>query len=115
MRAILFDLFETLITESGTRPPGVSSLAPELGCERAAFRIKWKAVRPAVILGRVSFRQALSDIATSLGSDVADATLEMMCARRVLADPHRLLARSRDSGRAPPYGFGMLNTGELRD
>ena len=52
-RAILFDLYETLITESGSRPEGVSSLAPALGCERAAFRIRWKALRPAVTVGQL--------------------------------------------------------------
>jgi hypothetical protein len=66
LRAILFDLYETLITESGSRPEGVSSLGPALGCERAAFRIKWRALRPAVTVGRLSFRQALRDIATGL-------------------------------------------------
>src|SRR5438067_7380251 len=61
---VLFDLFETLVTESVTRPFSVSSLASEFGCECEAFRTQWKAVRPAVILGRLSFRQALRDIAT---------------------------------------------------
>src|SRR5258708_1678326 len=57
VQAVLFDLFETLITESGTRPAGVSSLAPELGCEREAFRAQWKARRAAVTAGCVSFRE----------------------------------------------------------
>ena len=83
VRAVLFDLFETLITESRTRPAGVSSLAPDLGCERAAFRSQWKAVRPAVVTGRLPFRQALGDIATRLGSHVEDATLQRMCAERI--------------------------------
>ena len=83
LRAILFDLYETLITESGSRPEGVSSLAPALGCERAAFRVNWKAVRPAVTLGQLSFRQALRDIATGLGSQVDDVTLQRVYEERV--------------------------------
>jgi FMN phosphatase YigB (HAD superfamily) len=83
LRAILFDLYETLITESGSRPEGVSSLAPALGCERAAFRVRWKALRPAVTVGQLSFRQALRDIATGLGSQADDGTLQRVYEERV--------------------------------
>jgi putative hydrolase of the HAD superfamily len=82
VKAILFDLFETLITESRTQPPGVASLAPELGCEREAFRTQWKALRPAVTVGEVSFRHALSDIATRLGGHPDDVTLQRLCDKR---------------------------------
>jgi len=83
LQAILFDLFETLITESQIQPAGMSSLAPELGCERDAFRRQWNALRPAAITGRVSLRQALSDIATNLGSHVDDAIVQRMCDERI--------------------------------
>jgi FMN phosphatase YigB (HAD superfamily) len=83
VRAVLFDLFETLITESRTQPAGVSSVAPHLGCEREAFRRQWKSLHPDVMIGRVSFRQALSDVATSLGSHAEDATLQRMCDERI--------------------------------
>jgi FMN phosphatase YigB (HAD superfamily) len=83
VRAVLFDLFETLITESRTQPEGVSSLGPELGCERVAFRKEWKALRPTVMVGRLSFRQALSEIATRLGGRAEDATLQRICDERI--------------------------------
>ena len=85
VRAVLFDLFETLVTESRTRPSGVSSLAPDLRCERAAFRRQWQALRPAVQIGRVSFGQALRDITTALGGHADDATLQRICDERVRA------------------------------
>jgi HAD superfamily hydrolase (TIGR01549 family) len=85
LRAVLFDLFETLITESRTQPAGVSSLAPELECERAAFRRHWKALRPAVTVGQVSFRRALSDIATRLGSHPDEVTVQRLCNERTRA------------------------------
>jgi putative hydrolase of the HAD superfamily len=81
--AILFDLYETLITESGTRPPGVSSLAPALGCDRDAFRGHWKMLRPAVTRGRLSFRQALEEITTVLGNPADDLTLQRLCEQRI--------------------------------
>jgi FMN phosphatase YigB (HAD superfamily) len=81
-RAVLFDLFETLVTESSTQPAGVSSLAAAFGCERQAFRTRWKALRPAVTTGRVPFRQALKDIATMLGGNAEEATLQRACDER---------------------------------
>ena len=98
VQAILFDLFETLITESRDPPRGVSSLAPEFGCAREAFRAQWKTRRPAVTAGRLSFRQALSDIAIALGGHADEALLQRVCEDRVRAkarpfaqiDPHVL-------------------------
>ncbi len=85
VQAILFDLFETLITESLDPPGGVSSLAPEFGCAREAFRAHWKTRRPEVTAGRLSFRQALSDVAIALGSHVDEALLRRVCEDRVRA------------------------------
>src|SRR5262245_12493337 len=85
IRAVLFDLYETLVTESQTRPAGVSSLALELGCERAAFRDRWRAVRPEVVTGRLTFVQALRDIATALGQRPEDATLQRLRDARIRA------------------------------
>ena len=82
LRAVLFDLFETLVTESLIQPAGVSSLAAEFGCEREPFRRRWRALRPAVTVGQVSFGQALKDIASTLGRHAGDATLERLCAVR---------------------------------
>jgi putative hydrolase of the HAD superfamily len=83
LRAVLFDLYETLVTESRTQRAGASSLGPELGCEREAFRGQWRTLRPAVTVGRLSFRQALSDIATRLGSHAEDATLQRLQQARI--------------------------------
>ncbi len=78
VRAILFDLFETLITESGALPTRASSLGPGLGCERQAFRVEWRAVRPHVKVGRLSFRQALSGIAKKLGGHADGAAVQRL-------------------------------------
>jgi len=85
VKAVLFDLFETLVTESRTRPPRVSSLAPSLGCERDAFRRDWKTRRPDVITGRLSFRQAIKDITSALGCPADESTLQQICERRLRA------------------------------
>jgi FMN phosphatase YigB (HAD superfamily) len=83
LKAVVFDLFETLITESRTRPAGVSSLAPELGCERVAFRREWKTRRPAVTAGEVSFQQALADITATLDGHADGVTLQRFSDERV--------------------------------
>lgn len=84
-RAVLFDLFETLITESRTRPLGASSLGPELGCDGEAFRAQWRACRPDVANGRVSLRQALAEIVRRLGRQPEEATLQRVCEDRIRA------------------------------
>jgi HAD superfamily hydrolase (TIGR01509 family) len=81
--AILFDLFETLITESGTQPAGVSSLGPALGCAGEAFRARWKAYRAAVMLGRLSFREALGQILVDLGKQPDEAEILRVAERRI--------------------------------
>ena len=82
LQAILFDLFETLITDSQTRPAGMSAWAPQLGCEREVFRTEWKPLRPAALTGRVTLRQAVSQIATKAGGDVDDVTVHRLCDER---------------------------------
>jgi putative hydrolase of the HAD superfamily len=85
VRAVLFDLFETLITESRTLPAGASSLGPELGCEREAFRAQWRACRPDVVVGRLSLRQALAQSATRLGRQPEESILQRVCEDRIRA------------------------------
>ena len=50
IKAVLFDLLETLVTESHVPPARASSLAPVLGLERQAYRAEWKARRPRVVV-----------------------------------------------------------------
>jgi HAD superfamily hydrolase (TIGR01509 family) len=82
LKAVLFDLFETLVTESLSRPAGVSSRAYEFGCERESFRKEWKGLRSRVTTGHVTFSHALGRIATELGGHAEEATLQRLCAER---------------------------------
>jgi putative hydrolase of the HAD superfamily len=83
LQAILFDLFETLITQSQTRSAGMSAWAPQLKCERDVFRTEWKTLRPAAMTGRVTLRHALNQIATKAGSDVDDVTVDRLRDERI--------------------------------
>jgi hypothetical protein len=53
--AVLFDLYETLITESAIRPARASSSAAILGLEENAYRTEWKKRRLRIAPGEISF------------------------------------------------------------
>lgn len=81
VKAVLFDLFETLITESRLAPRRASSLGDVLGLDHEAFRTAWTARRPRVVLGELSFSDALADICQSLTGCV-----DVMAVDRVRVD-----------------------------
>ena len=81
--AILFDLFETLVTESHYAPTRASSLAPALGLERYAYRPEWKARRGRVVVGALSFAEALMEISQTLGGTADGHAVQKICQQRV--------------------------------
>ena len=82
IRAVLFDLFETLITESQAPPTRASLLGETLGLNGEAFRAEWKARRPRVVLGQLSFGEALTQISSTLAGRVDTAAVERACEQR---------------------------------
>ncbi len=84
-KAILFDLFETLITESGETPRRASSLGFDLGIDPDVFRVEWKARRQAIILGQLSFSEALAQISAVVGRPVENLSFERLCQERIHA------------------------------
>ena len=83
VEAVVFDLFETLVTESGVRPVRASSLGEALGLEPEAFRAEWKARRPRVVLGRLAFTDALTEISRTLNGGVDGAAIREVREQRV--------------------------------
>jgi len=81
--AVLFDLFETLITESGIQPTRASSLAPTLGVEKDAYRNEWKMRRPSVVRGQISFAEALTGISETLLGRADQAAIQDICQQRI--------------------------------
>src|SRR5688572_28063782 len=92
VEAVLFDLFETLITESATRPSGAGSLGPRLGLDATAFRTGWKRRRRAITVGELSFVEALFAIGGSLGSALDTTALEALRRERLLVKARALTA-----------------------
>ncbi len=67
IHAVLFDLFETLVTESNTSVTRAGSLASRLGVNEARYRPQWRSRRPDVVLGRCSFADALAHAVRASG------------------------------------------------
>jgi putative hydrolase of the HAD superfamily len=74
--AVLFDLYETLISESAVRPTRASSLAARLGLEETAYRAEWKKRRPRIVRGEMSFVDALAEICQRLIGRVDVAAID---------------------------------------
>ena len=83
IQAVLFDLFETLVTESGASVRRAGSLAQDLGVDQDAYRSHWRSRRFDVVLGRSSFRETLAQIAGTLGTPPNDGLLDRLRSERV--------------------------------
>ena len=103
LKAVLFDLFETLVTESGAVVPRAGALGESFGLDPKAFRVEWKQLRPLVLRGQLSFKGALIEISERLDVMIPDSLLQQACDDRARAraalfqqiDPE-LLALTRD-------------------
>lgn len=83
IRALLFDLFETLVTEARAPVRRASSLAMELGLSEDAYRREWRSRRRDVVLGLCSFREVLAQIVRASGTPVNQEILERLRSERV--------------------------------
>lgn len=77
-QAILFDLFETLITEWGHRKYTKSEMCSDLGVERETFDRWWESLDGARYLGRISFVEALRYVGCQCGVTPDEATIQRM-------------------------------------
>lgn len=82
-QAVLFDLYETLVTELNASVRRASSLAAELALDETAYKREWRSRRPDIVQGRCTFRDALTQIAAKLGRAADEAVLDRLCAERV--------------------------------
>ena len=83
IKAVLFELFETLITESRVHPTRAGSLAATLGLEQEAYRAEWKARRPRIVVGELSFAEALTEVSQTLVGTVDTTVVQRICQQRM--------------------------------
>jgi putative hydrolase of the HAD superfamily len=95
IKAVLFDLFETLISESHLRPTRASSLADALGLEQQAYRAEWRARRPRIVVGELSFADALAEISQTLAGTV-DVAVVLGIRQQRLREKAEAYARTDD-------------------
>jgi FMN phosphatase YigB (HAD superfamily) len=81
--AVLFDLYETLITEAGTAPSRGSSLAAALGLDDKGYRAEWQVRRPLIVRGQRSFADALTDISETLVGRADPETIRNIRQQRI--------------------------------
>ena len=66
VNAVIFDLYETLVTQTGTAVPRGGALGESLGLDATAYRREWKQLRPQILRGQLTFQQALMEIGRRL-------------------------------------------------
>jgi putative hydrolase of the HAD superfamily len=81
--AVVFDLFETLISESELQPTRAGSLGATLGLDDRAYRGLWKTQRPRIVVGDISFADALVEISRTLGGRVDPDRVRRIVDQRV--------------------------------
>ena len=67
IKAVVFDLYETLVTQTRTVVPRAGALGESLGLDAIAYRREWKLLRPLVLRGELTFEQAMLEVGTRLG------------------------------------------------
>jgi putative hydrolase of the HAD superfamily len=83
IEAVLFDLFETLVTERVLPVRRAGSLAAELGLDEAAYKREWRSRRPQIVLGRTTFTDTLVQIGSRLGRAIDAEALKRLRAERI--------------------------------
>jgi putative hydrolase of the HAD superfamily len=83
IQGVLFDLFETLVTESSASVRRASGLASQLSVNEDGYRQHWKSRRLDVVLGRSTFRDTLGEITRALGRTPDEKLLDDLRAERI--------------------------------
>jgi len=86
VKAVVFDLYETLVTQTGTVVPRAGALGESLGLDAIAYRREWKQLRPLVLRGELTFQQALAEVGTRLGVTIQDERVQRACDARIRAN-----------------------------
>jgi putative hydrolase of the HAD superfamily len=85
-KAVIFDLYETLVTQSGTVVPRAGALGESVGLDAIAYRREWKQLRPLALRGDLTFQQALVQIGTRLGVPIPAERIQHACDERIRAN-----------------------------
>ena len=107
-KAVVFDLFETLITEWGHKKYTKNEMCADLGVERAVFDVYWNEKEQDRYTGQISFEDSLLYACHHCGKELDASTLaevldkrrkaKAVCFEFVLDEVYELLQYLRNSG-----------------
>lgn len=107
-KAVIFDLFETLITEWGHKKYTKNELCADLGIDRTQFDIFWDEKAQDQYLGNISFEESILYVGEKCGKYIDQTTLSNIIDKRIKTksacfdyvhpDVFQLLKTLRDMG-----------------
>jgi putative hydrolase of the HAD superfamily len=86
VKAILFDLYETLVTQSGVDVPRAGALGVTFGLDPTAYRRQWKQLRPQALRGELTFRDSVMECGRRLGTIIPEDRVQQACDDRTRAN-----------------------------
>ena len=107
-KAVIFDLFETLITEWGHKKYTKNEMCADLGVERAQFDIYWDEKALDQYEGKITYEDSLKYVCGKCGKSVDEDTIstildkriktKSVCFEYVQPEVYQLLKTLRDIG-----------------
>ncbi len=82
-KAVIFDLFETLVTEWGHKKYTKSEMSSDLGIERETFDIYWDEKEEERYLGSMSFEDSILYVCEKCGKSVDNSLLSAIADKRI--------------------------------
>lgn len=82
-KAVIFDLFETLITEWGHKKYTKNEMCSDLGLEREKFDIYWNEKEEGRYSGKISFADSILYVCEKCGKHIDDSVLSEITDKRI--------------------------------
>ena len=82
-RAVIFDLFETLITEWGHKKYTKNEMCSDFGIEREKFDLYWNEKHTERNTGKISFADSILYVCEKCGKPIDDTTLSLITDKRI--------------------------------
>ena len=82
-KAVIFDLFETLITEWGHKKYTKNELCADLNIDRDNFDTYWNEKASAQYLGTITFQESLQYVCEKCRQTITPAQIETITAKRI--------------------------------
>lgn len=82
-KAVIFDLFETLITEWGHKKYTKNEMCSDLGIEREKFDVYWNEKDKERYSGEISFTDSILYVCQKCGKHIEDSTLSGIIDKRI--------------------------------